>query len=80
VVDIKTNRQVPPTPQTCPEGVLRQMGAYAALVAPVFADRPVHTAILWTCGPVLMDLTPDLVDAALARAQSGMSGRPEDTF
>jgi ATP-dependent helicase/nuclease subunit A len=51
-----------------PEGILRQMGAYAAALAQIYPGRRIETAILWTKDAQLMPLDPDIVSAALARA------------
>jgi ATP-dependent helicase/nuclease subunit A len=67
-VDYKTNRVIPDHPEAVPEGILRQMGAYAALLEPLYPGRRIDTAILWTKGPVLMPLPGALVMAALRRA------------
>ena len=67
-IDFKTNRLVPDSPGDVPEGLLRQMGAYAAMLAQIWPDRPVETAILWTARPLLMPLPGPLVMAALHRA------------
>lgn len=67
-VDYKSNRVVPDKAEVVPEGILRQMGAYAHLLAQVWPGRRVETAILWTARPIYMPLPPDLVTAALARA------------
>jgi len=64
-VDFKTNAMVPDRPETVPDGILRQMGAYAAALAQVYPGRRIETAILWTRGPRLMPLPDDLVMAAL---------------
>ena len=68
VIDYKSNALIPPTPAKVPEGVLRQMGAYAHLVGQIYPDRRVEVAILWTRGPVLMPLDPEIVRLALSRA------------
>ncbi|SEN12255.1 DNA helicase/exodeoxyribonuclease V, subunit A [Loktanella fryxellensis] len=68
-VDFKTNRLTPDTPEQVPDGLLRQMGAYAAALAQVYPDRQIATAILWTRSAVLMDLPPALTTAALDRAR-----------
>ena len=67
-VDFKTNATVPARAADCPEGLLRQMGAYAAALAQIYPDRRVETAILWTRTAHLMGLPHDLVTAALGRA------------
>jgi ATP-dependent helicase/nuclease subunit A len=69
-VDFKTNAAVPATPEDTPEGLLRQMGAYAALLAPLYPGRRIETAILWTRTATLMPLPHDVVSAALARAST----------
>jgi ATP-dependent helicase/nuclease subunit A len=51
-----------------PEGLLRQMGAYAHALAQIYPGRAVETALLWTAGPRLMPLHADIVRQALARA------------
>ena len=67
-VDYKSNRVVPDRAADVPEGILRQMGAYAHLLAQVWPGRQIDTAILWTARPLYMPLHPDLVTAALDRA------------
>ncbi|SEW43316.1 DNA helicase/exodeoxyribonuclease V, subunit A [Cognatiyoonia koreensis] len=66
-VDFKTNRLVPPTPEETPEGLLRQMGAYAAALAEIYPNHKIETAILWTQTGTLMRLPAPLVSDALAR-------------
>ncbi|WP_341212689.1 double-strand break repair helicase AddA [uncultured Limimaricola sp.] len=67
-IDFKTNRAVPDRPEDTPEGILRQMGAYAAMLARLWPDRAVEVAVLWTANAQLMPLPHDLVMAALRRA------------
>jgi len=71
VVDFKTNRIVPETPDHTPEGVLRQMGAYAAALRNIYPNHVIETAILWVQTGKLMQLPDALVAQALLRA-----GRP----
>lgn len=67
-VDFKTNATVPTLPNACPEGLLRQMGAYAQALAGIYPNRRIETAILWTRTADLMPLSHDLVTDALLRA------------
>jgi ATP-dependent helicase/nuclease subunit A len=67
-VDFKTNRTVPADPQACPEGILRQMGAYVEMLSQVYPDHQIQTAVLWTATGDLMPLPHDLVTSALRRA------------
>ena len=69
-VDFKTNAVVPDSVEAVPEGLLRQMGAYAAMLAPLYPGREIATAILWTRTARLMELPHDIVSAALARAST----------
>ena len=68
IVDYKSNAVVPDLPDAVPEGILRQLGAYAHLVGQIYPDRQVEVAVLWTRTPALMPLDPKIVRAALARA------------
>jgi len=68
VIDYKSNRSVPDGPESIPEGVLRQLGAYAAAMAQIYPDLPIRTAVLWTEGRRFMEVAPHLVSAALGRA------------
>jgi ATP-dependent helicase/nuclease subunit A len=67
-VDFKSNTLIPDRAEDIPEGLLRQMGAYAAALALVFPGREIETALLWTRAPRLMTVPPGLAAAALARA------------
>ena len=68
LIDFKSNRLVPADPAQVPEGLLRQMGAYAHLLAQIYPGRILHPAILWTKTARLMPLDPDIVREALARS------------
>ncbi|WP_212522925.1 double-strand break repair helicase AddA [Actibacterium sp. MT2.3-13A] len=65
-VDFKSNAVVPARPEEVPDGLMRQMGAYAAALAAVYPGRRIETAILWTRAARLMPLPSALVTAALA--------------
>jgi ATP-dependent helicase/nuclease subunit A len=67
-VDFKSNRVLPTRPEETPEAILRQLGAYAAALAPIWPGRNIATAVLWTRGPVLMEIPAALAEAALQRA------------
>jgi ATP-dependent helicase/nuclease subunit A len=68
VIDYKSNAVVPDRPEAIPEGILRQLGAYAHMLGAIYPDRRIETAVLWTKAPRLMIVSPDIVRAALARA------------
>lgn len=56
-VDFKSNQIVPKTPEEVPEGLLRQMRAYAEALRQIYPDRKVETALLWTRTAELMLVT-----------------------
>tara|TARA_R110002049_G_scaffold117332_1_gene270410 strand:- start:16319 stop:19699 length:3381 start_codon:yes stop_codon:yes gene_type:complete len=64
-VDFKTNRVVPGSAAACPDGLLRQMGAYAHVLAQIYPNHRIDTAILWTATQQLMVLPHDIVTNAL---------------
>lgn len=61
IVDFKTGRRVPASVDSVPDHHLRQMAAYAAALAVVFPGRRVDAALLYTAGPKLMVLSPELL-------------------
>lgn len=67
-VDFKTNAHVPDSAQSCPEGLLRQMGAYAHALQVIYPQHKIATAVLWTRTACLMALPHDLVTTALSRS------------
>ncbi|QQA42761.1 double-strand break repair helicase AddA [Pelagovum pacificum] len=69
-IDFKTNRIAPSRPEDTPDGLLRQMGAYAAALGQIYPGRTIETAILWTSVPELMRLPTSLVMASLRRASA----------
>ncbi|MBK5928600.1 PD-(D/E)XK nuclease family protein, partial [Rhodobaculum claviforme] len=80
-VDWKSNAVVPARAEDVPEGLLRQMGAYAHALAAIWPDRRIEVALLWTRTARLMQLPGPLVAAALARglSEAGIdprAGRP----
>lgn len=67
-VDFKSNPVVPASPAEIPEGILRQMGAYAEALGQIWPGRRVETAVLWTSRAELMPLPCEIVRAALRRS------------
>ncbi len=67
-VDYKSNRMVPARPADVPEGILRQMGAYAEALEQVHGGKRVEVAILWTRNATLMRLDREILRDALSRS------------
>ncbi|MBM1220742.1 double-strand break repair helicase AddA [Ponticoccus sp. SC2-23] len=66
-IDYKSNRLVPERPEDVPEGLLRQMGAYMALMQEIWPDKERRVALLWTSTASLMPLPAHQVTEALGR-------------
>ena len=66
-IDFKTNGVVPQTPAQCPDGILRQMGAYGAALMQIFPEKQIRLAVVWTAHATLMELPHELVTSALQR-------------
>ncbi|MDZ4312252.1 MAG: double-strand break repair helicase AddA [Cypionkella sp.] len=67
-VDFKSNFRTPTTAADTPEGILRQMSAYAEALRQIYPSHRIDTAILWTRTATLMPLPPDIVRAAMQRS------------
>ena len=58
VVDFKTNRPPPRTPDEVEEVYLQQMAAYRVTLQNIYPDKEIRCALLWTVGAHLMELEP----------------------
>jgi ATP-dependent helicase/nuclease subunit A len=63
VVDFKTGSRVPKSVDAVSRHHKAQMGAYAAVLANIFPGRTVRAALLYSSGPVLIDLPTDILAA-----------------
>jgi ATP-dependent helicase/nuclease subunit A len=61
IVDYKTIRPVPASVAEVPALYLDQLAAYRAAIAAVFPDKEIRCALLWTDGPALMPIPPNLL-------------------
>jgi ATP-dependent helicase/nuclease subunit A len=62
VVDYKSNRPPPRRVEDVPAIYLRQLAAYRALLNGVYPGRVVTCALLWTDGPLWMEIPAELLD------------------
>ena len=67
-IDFKSNVHVPTRTEDVPDGLLRQMGAYASALEQIYPGRRIELAILWTKTASLMRLSHEDVIASLQRA------------
>jgi ATP-dependent helicase/nuclease subunit A len=57
---------VPPDAAAAPAHYVRQLAAYRALAGAIWPDKSVRCFLLWTDGPLLMELPDALLEAAAA--------------
>jgi ATP-dependent helicase/nuclease subunit A len=67
VLDYKTNRPPPSTPDEVAPGYIAQLAAYRAALRLMFPERALRAAIIWTDGPKLMEIPSTLLDLAERR-------------
>jgi ATP-dependent helicase/nuclease subunit A len=70
IADFKTDRGPPKRIDMVPAGYISQLALYRAVLMKLYPDRPVRAALIWTEVPDLMELSPNILDAALARVTS----------
>ncbi len=63
VVDFKTGRRVPNDADAVSGHHKAQMGAYVAVLQGIFPEKSVRAALLYTSGPSLITLTPEMLAA-----------------
>ncbi|KRB79320.1 DNA helicase UvrD [Sphingomonas sp. Root710] len=62
VVDFKTGRRAPADLDAAPLHHIKQMAAYAAALSVIFPGRRVEVALLYTAGPILIDIPTTLLE------------------
>ncbi len=71
VLDYKTNRPPPPSPDRVAPLYLRQMAAYRAVLRQAFPGRAVDCALVWTYGATVMPLPHGLLDTHAPQGATG---------
>ena len=66
-VDFKSNATVPQSATDCPDGLLRQMGAYALALGRIYPGKTIETALIWTRNAALMPLPHEVVTRTFQR-------------
>ncbi|MGH6735539.1 MAG: PD-(D/E)XK nuclease family protein, partial [Methyloceanibacter sp.] len=65
ILDYKTNRPPPKTPEEVAPAYIAQLAAYRLALATLFPGKTLRAALLWTDGPRLMEISSTLLDAAM---------------
>lgn len=71
IVDYKTDRFVPQSAGSVPRSHVVQLACYRHLLRPLYPNRAVRSALLYTSGPRLIDLPDQLLDDAITALASG---------
>ena len=71
IVDYKTNHAPPKTLAEAPDGYVRQLALYRAVLAKLYPQKPIRAALLWTETPELMEISAPALDAELASLGAG---------
>jgi ATP-dependent helicase/nuclease subunit A len=67
IADFKTNRPAPRRIDDVLPVYIRQLALYRAVLAKLYPDKAIRAALVWTEVPDLMELSAELMDAAIAR-------------
>jgi ATP-dependent helicase/nuclease subunit A len=70
IADFKTNRPAPRRIEDVPQSYLRQLALYRAVLIKLYPDKPIRAALIWTEVSDLMELSGEVLDAALLRITS----------
>ena len=73
IVDFKTNQTPPLTAAEAPAAYIRQLALYRAILARLYPQRAIRTALLWTETPEFMEISASALDAGLASVANGAS-------
>ena len=71
VLDYKTNRPPPETPEEVAPAYVAQLASYRAALRLMFPGRALRAALVWTDGPKLMEIPSNLLDRAERRILDG---------
>ena len=66
IADYKSDQAPPGAVEDVSKAYLRQLAAYRAALREIYPGRTVRTALVWTAGPTIMEIPPELLDRALA--------------
>jgi ATP-dependent helicase/nuclease subunit A len=75
ILDYKTNRPPPKTPEGVAQAYVDQLAAYRIALKKLFPGKALRAALLWTDGPNLMEITSTSLDRAEMRIL-GLNPKP----
>jgi ATP-dependent helicase/nuclease subunit A len=65
IADFKTDRLPPARVEEAPQSYVRQLALYRAVLERLYPGRPIRAALVFTEIPVLMEISPAMLEAAL---------------
>jgi ATP-dependent helicase/nuclease subunit A len=66
IADFKTNRLAPRRIEDVPPSYVSQLALYRAVLTKLYPDKTIRAALVWTEVPDLMELSAEVMDAAMA--------------
>jgi len=70
IADFKTNETPPESAAKIPQGYLRQMALYAAVMGQLYPDKRVRAALVWTETAGITEIQPETLQSELAGIRS----------
>jgi ATP-dependent helicase/nuclease subunit A len=70
IIDYKTNRPPPATPDNVDPTYIFQMGVYKGALAQIYPGRRIRCVLLWTNTPTIMELDPAQLDDVCAKLRT----------
>ncbi len=67
IADYKSDRAVPRDADAIPQSYVGQLALYRAVLRLLYPNHEVRAALVWTLGPVLIEVPAGLLDAELSR-------------
>lgn len=65
ILDYKTNRHAPLNVHAVPEHYVKQLAIYREVLKPLYADKTIEAALLFTRAPRLLELSAPMLDHAM---------------
>jgi ATP-dependent helicase/nuclease subunit A len=69
IADFKTSAKPPPPGAPLPQSYVAQLALYRRLMQDIDPSKPVRAFLVWTAGPLIVELTEAQMQAALARVE-----------
>jgi ATP-dependent helicase/nuclease subunit A len=77
--DYKTNNPPPRGLEDVPQGYVKQLALYRAVLGKLYPDRPIRAALIWTEIPEIMEIPASILDAA-ADGQACLDAPPPRSY